>query len=67
MIFAGAELARRVEAAEAAIARECAAGQPGAAILEAGGGIAVFQGAESPLTLAAGLGLNGAIRAHGAS
>lgn len=62
MIFADVALARRLEAAEAAIARACAEGQPGAAILEAGGGIAVFQGAESPLTQAVGLGLNGPVR-----
>ena len=63
MIFAGAELARRVEAGEGAIARGCAERQPGAAILEAGGGIAVFQGADSPLTQAVGLGLNGPLGA----
>lgn len=62
MIFAGADLARRVEAAEGAIARGCAERQPGSPILEAGGGIAVFQGADSPLTQAVGLGLNGPVR-----
>lgn len=61
MIFAGEALARRVEAAEAAIARGCAEHQPDSAILEMGGGIAVFQGAESPLTQAVGLGLNGPV------
>src|SRR5579872_3445290 len=62
MIFAGAALARRVEAAEAAIARGCAEQQPGTAVLEAAGGVAVFQGATSPLTQAVGLGLNGPVR-----
>ena len=61
MIFAGLALAQRIEAAEAAIARACAEREPGAAILEACGGIAVFQGAESPLTQAVGLGLNGPV------
>lgn len=62
MLLAGAALARRIEAAEAAIGRGCAEGQPGTAILETGGGIAVFQGAESPLTRVVGLGLNGPVR-----
>ena len=61
MILAGAALARRIEAAEAAIARGCAEQQAGSAILEAGGGIALFQGADSPLTQAVGLGLNGPV------
>ena len=61
MVLAGAALARRIEAGEAAIARGCAEQQPGAAMLEAGGGIALFQGAESPLTQVVGLGLNGAV------
>ncbi len=61
MIFAGLSLARRIEAAEAAIARGCAEFQPGAAILEAGGGLAVFQGADSPLTQAVALGLTGPV------
>jgi GNAT superfamily N-acetyltransferase len=62
MILAGAALARRIEACEAAIARGCAQGQPGAALIEAAGGIALFQGADSPLTQAVGLGLNGPVR-----
>lgn len=62
MIFAGLGLARRIEAAEAAIARGCAEGQADSAILEAGGGIAVFQGADSPLTQVVGVGLNGPVR-----
>jgi len=62
MIFAGTALARRIEAAEAAIARGCADGQPGAAVLEIAGGTVVFQGADSPLSQAVGLGLNGVVR-----
>lgn len=61
MIFADAPLARRIEAAEAFIGRGCTEGQPGAAILEAGGGVALFQGPESPLTHAVGMGLNGSV------
>lgn len=61
MTFADALLARRIEAAEAANARGCAAG-PGAAVMEAAGGCAIFLGAESPLTQAVGIGLNGAVR-----
>jgi len=64
MVFAGAALARRIEAAEAAIGRGCAENQPGAAILETAGGVAFFLGADSPLTHAIGLGLNGPVRAH---
>src|SRR5690348_7784049 len=61
MILAGVALARRIEAGEAAIARECAAWQRGSAILEAGGGIALFQGVDSPLTQVVGMGLNGTV------
>jgi len=57
MIFAGLGLARRIEAAEAAVSRGCAEGQPGSAILEIGGGTAVFQGVDSPLSQVIGLGL----------
>jgi len=60
MIFADAMLARRIEAAEAANSRGCAA-RPGAAVLEAAGGCAIFVGADSPLTQAVGLGLNGPV------
>ncbi|HYW47295.1 MAG TPA: GNAT family N-acetyltransferase [Bryobacteraceae bacterium] len=60
MIFADALLARRIEAAEAANSRGCAA-HPGAAVLEAAGGCAIFVGADSPLTQAVGLGLNGPV------
>ena len=59
LVFADAALARRLEAAEAAIARGCA--RPGAATLEVAGGCAVFAGAASPLTQAVGLGLNGPV------
>ena len=62
MIFADHALARRIESAEARNARDCAAQRPGSAILEAGGGIAVFLGAESPLTHAVGVGLDGPVR-----
>jgi hypothetical protein len=60
MIFADALLARRLEAAEAANARGTS-GQAGAAILEMAGGCAIFVGAESPLTHAVGVGLNGPV------
>jgi len=58
MLFADIALARRIEAAEAAIARGCA---PAAAVLEVAGGCAVFVGAESPLTQAVGIGLSGPV------
>jgi GNAT superfamily N-acetyltransferase len=61
MMFAGLQLARRIEAAEAANARACQEGQPGAAFLEIAGGVAVFAGAESPLTQVVGIGLNGPV------
>jgi hypothetical protein len=61
MIVAGLQLARRIEAAEAANARACQEGQPGAAFLEIAGGVAVFAGAESPLTQVVGIGLNGPV------
>ena len=60
MIFADAALARRVERAEAAIARGTT-GQPGTAVLEVDGGCAIFSGAASPLTQAVGVGLNGPV------
>lgn len=63
MIFADAPLARRIETVEAVIARGCTASQPGAACLEAAGGIALFLGAESPLTQAVGMGLSGPVTA----
>jgi hypothetical protein len=60
MTFAGKELARRIETAEAANARACAV-QPGAAVLEVAGGCAIFMGVDSPLTQAVGIGLNGPV------
>ncbi len=60
MLFADQLLARRIEAAEAANARGCAA-EPGAAVLDVAGGCAIFVGADSPLTQAVGLGLNGPV------
>jgi GNAT superfamily N-acetyltransferase len=61
VLFADVALARRLEAAEAAIARGCV--RAGAATLEIAGGCAVFAGAGSPLTQAVGLGLNGPVSA----
>jgi len=61
VIFADLALARRVEAAEALNARHCTAAPEGAAFLEIAGGCAIFVGAESPLTQAVGLGLNGPV------
>lgn len=57
MTHADRALARRIEAAEAANARGCTS--PGGALLEAGGGCAIFAGAGSPLTQAVGMGLAG--------
>jgi GNAT superfamily N-acetyltransferase len=61
LLFADLPLARRIETAEAANARGCTAIHPEAATLEVGGGCAVFVGAESPLSHAVGLGLNGPV------
>lgn len=63
MLFADAVLARRIETAEAANARGCSSGPDGSSpdVLEAGGGCALFVGADSPLTQAVGLGLNGPV------
>jgi len=60
MIYAGAHLARRIEAAEAANARGCAPSHR--EVLEVAGGCAVFAGADSPLTQAVGMGLAGPVR-----
>jgi len=60
-MFAGLQLARRIEAAEALNARACQEGQLGAAFLEIAGGVAVFAGAGSPLTQVVGIGLNGPV------
>jgi len=60
MVFADRALARRVESAEAENARASAL-YPGAAVMEVGGGCAIFVGADSPLTHAVGLGLAGPV------
>jgi len=59
MLFADVQLARRVEAAEAAIARACR--DENSEVLEIAGGCAIFAGVDSPLTQAVGLGLNGPV------
>jgi hypothetical protein len=65
----GADLARRLEAAESLNAVECAEAHQqlnpglGAALLEVGGGFAIFVGVESPLTHAVGMGMRGEVRA----
>jgi len=59
MIIAGISLARRLERAEAANDADCA--PPGTLVREWGGGLAIFAGADSPLTRAIGLGLNGPV------
>jgi GNAT superfamily N-acetyltransferase len=61
MIHADILLARRIERAEAENARGCTAIHPKAATIEAAGGIAVFAGAESPLSRAVGMGLAGPV------
>src|SRR5260370_31678720 len=61
MKFADASLARRTEAAEAANARGCTAVYPGAAVLDVAGGCAIFAGADSPVTNAVALALNGPV------
>jgi hypothetical protein len=62
LVFADLALARRLEAAEAANAKGCTAIHPEAASIELAGGCAVFVGAESPLTHAVGIGLDGPVR-----
>jgi len=66
MVHADALLARRLEAAEAANARGCSSAPAGvtSATLEVAGGCAIFVGAESPLSHAAGIGLNGPVAAQ---
>ena len=59
--FADAALARRLEAAEAINARGCTASSPGADFLDVAGGCGIFVGADSPLTQAVGIGLNGPV------
>ena len=61
MVHADTALARRLEGAEAANARGCTAAHPQSAWIEIAGGCAVFAGADSPLTHAVGLGLNGPV------
>jgi GNAT superfamily N-acetyltransferase len=61
MTHADTALARRIERAEADNARGCTAMHPQAAWIEAAGGLAVFAGAESPLSHAVGLGLAGPV------
>ena len=63
VVFADLPLARRIETAEAANARGCTAIHPEAATLDVAGGCAVFVGAESPLSHAVGIGLNGPVAA----
>ena len=69
MMHAGLELARRLEKAEALAGVACAQAHErlnpavGAAVLEVGGGFAIFVGVRSPLTHAVGLGMRGSVRA----
>jgi GNAT superfamily N-acetyltransferase len=56
---AGAPLARRIERAEAFNAAACAQGHPGFAVEWFASGCAVFAGPDSPLTHAAGIGMDG--------
>jgi hypothetical protein len=63
MMHADTVLARRLERAEAENARGCTAMHRDAAWLEVAGGIAVYAGAESPLSHAVGLGLAGPVTA----
>jgi hypothetical protein len=68
MRFAGLDLARRLEAAEALNGAECAEAQQllnpavGATVRQVAGGSAIFVGAESPLTHALGLGMHGPVQ-----
>jgi hypothetical protein len=52
---------RRLEAGEAANARGCMGTAADAAWLDVAGGVAVFTGAESPLTQAVGIGMDGPV------
>ena len=67
MMHAGLELARRLEAAEGLNEVGCAEAHQqfnpalGSAVLEAGGGYAIFVGADSPLTHAVTLGMRGPV------
>jgi hypothetical protein len=68
MILAGLELARRLEAAEAQNGLACVDAQrklnpdAGTALLEVAGGVAIFVGAQSPLSRAIGLSMRGTVR-----
>jgi hypothetical protein len=70
VIFAGVDLARRLEAAEARNDVACAHAHQqlnpatGATVLEVAAGFAIFVGAESPLTHALGLGMRGPVSAE---
>ncbi|HTQ56434.1 MAG TPA: hypothetical protein VMI94_18320 [Bryobacteraceae bacterium] len=70
MTFAGLQLARRLEAAEAANDVACAEAHQrlnpalGAAVLPVAGGFAIFVGVQSPLTHALGLGMCRPVRAE---
>lgn len=59
MLFANKALALRIETAETALARGCA--QADVEFFETAGGCALFQGPDSPLTQAVGMGLAGAV------
>jgi len=62
LVFSDLQLARRLEAAEAVNARGCTSIHPEAASLDVAGGWAVFVGAQSPLSHAVGIGLNGPVK-----
>jgi hypothetical protein len=70
MNFAGLDLARRLEAAEALNGAECAEAQRllnptvGATVRQVAGGSAIFVGPGSPLTHAVGLGMHGPVRSE---
>jgi GNAT superfamily N-acetyltransferase len=61
MILAGLGLAQRLERAEAANDADCTSAKPHTAVEPFAGGWAIFNGADSPLTRAIGLGLDGAV------
>jgi len=61
MTHADSALARRLESAEAANARGCTAIHPQAAAIDIAGGVAVFAGADSPLSHAVGIGFRGPV------
>ncbi len=61
MLSADPALVRRLETANAAIFSEMARSGPEVAVEAAAGGIAVFAGADSPMTHAIGVGMNGPV------